>query len=300
MKILLQFPEGLKQKALEEADRLQKEGHQVFISSSPCYGACDLCLDEARALKADKIIHFGHSEYLHGKQEIPVEYVEWKVDVPIENLSAALPHLKGMEKIALVTTVQHIHQFPKMKEFFEKNGISVLSGKGCFAKYEGQVLGCDPTAALSVAEHADCILFIGTGKFHPTSIISDKPVFSFDPFAKAFADLSPEIKKLRKKRQGALAKALDAKIFGILISTKPGQFCLQIAEWAKKELEAKGKKAYLLVSNEINPLSLENFRKIDCYINTACPRLSEDTEMFRKPILNAAGLKELLGLFGSR
>ena len=296
MKILLQFPEGLKQKAFEEADRLQKEGHHVFISSSPCYGACDLCLDEARALKVDKIIHFGHSEYLQQKPEIPVEYIEWKVDIPVDNLSAVLPHLKGMRKAALVTTVQHIHQFSEMKKFFEKNGISILSGKGCFAKYEGQVLGCDPTAALSVAEHADCILFIGTGKFHPTSIISEKPVYSFDPITKTFTDISPEIKKLRKRRQGALAKALDANVFGILISTKPGQFCPHIAEWAKKELEAKGRKAYLLVSNELNPISLENFRKIDCYVNTACPRLSEDTEMFNKPILNAVDLKEILSL----
>lgn len=296
MRILLQFPEGLKQKAFECADSLQREGHEVFISSSPCYGACDIALDEARAIKADKIIHYGHSEYLREKPEIPVEYVEWKVDIPLQSLSALLPHLKGIRKLALVTTVQHVHQLTEIRKFLEKNGISVLIGKGCFVKYEGQVLGCDPVAATSVSREADCILFIGTGKFHPTSVLTEKPVYSFNPFSKSFTDLGPEIKKLRKRRQGAIAKAMDAKTFGILISTKPGQFCPHIAEWAKKALEEKEKSAYLLVSNELNPLSLENFRKIDCYINTACPRLSEDTELFKKPILNAVDLKELLGL----
>ncbi|MEW5996514.1 MAG: diphthamide biosynthesis enzyme Dph2 [Candidatus Micrarchaeota archaeon] len=298
MKMLLQFPEGLKQKAFGEADRLRKEGHQVYLSASPCYGACDVALDEARALKADKIIHYGHSEYLKEKPGIPVEYVEWKVDIPLQNLPALLPHLRGISKLALATTVQHVHQLPEISKFLEKNGIRVLIGKGCFAKYEGQVLGCDPLAALSVAKEADCILFVGTGKFHPTSILPAKPVYSFDPFSKSFADLGPEIEKTRKRKKGALAGALGSKTFGILISTKPGQFCPGVAEWAKKELEERGRKAYILVSGELNPLSLENFRKIECYINTACPRLSEDTEMFGKPILNAVDLKELFELLG--
>jgi 2-(3-amino-3-carboxypropyl)histidine synthase len=184
-----------------------------------------------------------------------------------------------------------------MKKFLEKNGLSVLIGKGCFAKYEGQALGCDATAATSVAKDADCVLFIGTGRFHPTSIMSGKPVYAFDPFSKSFTDLSPEIMRLEKRKKGALAKALECNVFGILISTKPGQFCPQIAEWAKKELEAKGKKAYVLVSNELNPSALGNFRKIECYINTACPRISEDTEMFGKPpVLNAVDLQRLLDL----
>ncbi len=296
MKILLQFPEGLKQKAFEYADSLRKEGHDVFLSASPCYGACDLALDEARALKADKIIHYGHSEFLKEKPEIPVEYIEYKIGLPLENLSALLPHLEGKKSITLITTVQHVHQLPQIREFLEGNGFRVLIGKGCFAKYEGQVLGCDPTAATSVAKDADCILYVGTGRFHPTSILLEKPLYSFDPFSKSFADLTPEIEKLKKRKQGALAKALDAETFGILISTKPGQFCPQVAEWAQKELEARGKKAYFLVSNEINPLSLANFRKIGCYINTACPRLAEDAELFQKPILNAVDLKELFSL----
>jgi 2-(3-amino-3-carboxypropyl)histidine synthase len=296
MRILLQFPEGLKQKAFGYADSLRKEGHEIFISASPCYGACDLCLDEARALKADKIIHYGHSEFLKEKPEIPVEYVEYKIDIPLENLPALLPHLEGKKSLALITTVQHVHQLPQMKEFLERNGFRVLVGRGCFAKYEGQVLGCDPTAATSVSKEADCILYVGTGKFHPTSILLDKPLYSFDPYSKSFADLAPEMEKMRKRRQGALAKALEAETFGILISTKPGQLCPQVAEWAQKELESREKKAYLLISNELNSLSLANFRKIDCYINTACPRLAEDAELFQKPILNAVDLKELLSL----
>ena len=63
MKILLQFPEGLKQKAVEIAKKYEKKGDVVFLSAAPCYGACDLALDEARAIGAKKIIHFGHSPF---------------------------------------------------------------------------------------------------------------------------------------------------------------------------------------------------------------------------------------------
>ena len=63
MRVLLQFPEGLKQKALEYAVKIEKGGDEVFISASPTFGACDLAIDEARSIKADKLIHFGHGEF---------------------------------------------------------------------------------------------------------------------------------------------------------------------------------------------------------------------------------------------
>ena len=52
----------------------------------------------------------------------------------------------------------------------------------------------------------------------------------------------------------------------------------------------------LLVANELNPLSLANFLSFDAYINTACPRISDDTDAYGKPIVNVADLKRLLEL----
>jgi 2-(3-amino-3-carboxypropyl)histidine synthase len=75
MRILLQFPEGLKQQALSHAKRLESEGNEVFVSASPTFGACDLALDEARAINADKLVHFGHCEFQ--KVDFNVEYVAY-------------------------------------------------------------------------------------------------------------------------------------------------------------------------------------------------------------------------------
>ena len=57
MRILLQFPEGLKQEALKHAKKLEAEGNEVVVSATPTFGACDLAIDEAKNIKADKRIY---------------------------------------------------------------------------------------------------------------------------------------------------------------------------------------------------------------------------------------------------
>jgi 2-(3-amino-3-carboxypropyl)histidine synthase len=296
MRILLQFPEGLKKEALSRAQELESEGHEVFLSASPCYGACDLPREEAAALKIDKLIHYGHAQFIRKELPFEVEYEEAHAKIGVEKLSGALPQLEGKKKIVLVTTIQHVPQLEEMKEFLESNGKEALIGKGKYAHYPGQVLGCDAGAALSVSEDADAILYVGDGKFHPTGIKTSLPVFALNPYSGECVQINEEIEKIRKRKQGTMLRALECKTFAILLSTKPGQFSPDSAKEAKGKLEDAGLTAQILISNEFNPIALANFPQFDCYINTACPRLAEDTEMFDKPIMNASDLDEFLGL----
>ena len=310
MRLLLQFPEGLKQKALEYAKSYEAEGHEVFLSASPCYGACDICIDEARWIRADRIVHFGHNRFVARGFEIPVEYVEYRIDIEIEKLAALLPHLKNFSTIAIATTVQHVHQLEAMKSFFEKHGKRVLIGKGSRAPVAGQVLGCDAGAIKSVEKNAEAIVFVGNGRFHALAIDveKDKPIFVFDPAGQESGkesgkgaiviDISKEVEKLRKRRKGAIAKALSCRCFGILLSTKPGQFNPVQAEWAKKELRSRGLEAEILLANCLDPMALNNFVVFDCYVTTACPRMADDTEAFGKPVLSLDMLRELFLLMG--
>jgi len=299
-RILLQFPEGLKQKAAKFAEGYEKEGHEVFLSASPCYGACDIALDEARWIKADKIVHFGHNRFMKNDLEIPVEYVEFKVDVEIARLAALLPLLEGKKRIALATTVQHVHQFDEMKRFFAGHGIEAIAGKGERACGIGQVLGCDDGAVRKAGADIDAIVFVGNGMFHPLAIgnASGKPVLALDPYSGAVRDIGKDIANLRKRRMGSIAKALSCKRFGVLLSTKPGQFNMPLAIWARDELRKHGLAADILVANELEPLSLNNFLSFDCYINTACPRMADDTEEIGKPVLNIDMLRDFFGMLG--
>jgi 2-(3-amino-3-carboxypropyl)histidine synthase len=294
MRILLQFPEGLKQKALGFAKAYEAEGHEVFLSASACYGACDLALDEARWLKADKIVHFGHNRFIKGDLPIPVEYMEYRLDIDVEGLLALLSHIEAHKTIALATTVQHVHQIGRMKELLEKNGKIVLIGKGERAQLPGQILGCDGGAVKSVEKDVDAVVFVGDGMFHPLALITEKPIFAYNPTTRAVKRLDEEIMALRKKRKGSITRAYLCRKFGILLSTKPGQFNMAGAQWAKGELTKRGFEAAIVAANELEPMALKNFMAFECFINTACPRMADDTEEFGKPVLNLDMLIDLL------
>ncbi len=296
MRILLQFPEGLKKEAKKFVDKYEKEGHEVFIASAPCYGACDLALDEAKWIKADKIIHFGHAKFVKIELPIEVEYVPYYIDVQLDLFKKALPALEHYKKIVLGTTIQHVHQFEQMKKFFETAGKQVFSGSGFWAATEGQVLGCDSQGITKVEKNAEAIVFVGDGMFHALAIETDKPTFAIHPQTGEIRQINDDINRLAKKRKGSMLVAVNAKSFGIIVSTKVGQFALGSAQWAKKELEKRGKSAMILVANEIEPLGLNNFMLFDCYVNTACPRMADDGDEFGKPIISLAMLKEALDI----
>ena len=292
MRILLQFPEGLKKEAMEYIKKYEKEGHEVFLSGTACYGACDLALDEAEAIGAGRIVHFGHSRFIKKKLPVDVEYIEYHVDADLERIKKAVDVIKE-KKIALGTTVQHIHQFDKMKKIFEDSGKKVFTGKGTLAHYEGQVLGCDHLAVTKF-EDADAVVIVGDGRFHAIGVESDKPVYVIHPKTGVVENLEKEIEKVLKRRKGSIAKALECKKFAVLLSTKTGQFHQGVAEKLKKELEEKGRKAVIIIANEFSPLTLQNFTEFECYVNTACPRIADDVEAFGKPILNPDMVKEML------
>ncbi len=294
MRILLQFPEGLKKEALKHAEKYEKEGYKVFISAAACYGACDLALDEAKVIDAKKIVHFGHAPLIKGKLPVEVEYAEYHIDVNLDKITTSAEGITA-KKIALGTTVQHVHQLADIRKIFEKAGKTVFTGEGKLTHYEGQVLGCDH-AAVTRFKDADAIVIVGDGIFHAIGLETDKPVYVIHPQSGTVRNLDREIEKLLKRRKGSIAKALECKKFAVLLSTKPGQFKPELAEKLKKELEAKGRKAAVLVANELSPMTLANFTEFECYVNTACPRIADDVEAFGKPVLNPDMLREMLAI----
>nr|NIO45164.1 diphthamide biosynthesis enzyme Dph2 [Candidatus Aenigmarchaeota archaeon] len=277
---ILQIPDGLKRKALEIADELE----DVLIDCESCFGACDLAIQEAKLLGCDKIIHYGHSKIFN--TEIPVEYIELREDYdPISVLEKDLDKLKE-EKIGLISTLQFLDSLEKAKKFLENNGKIVKIGKGRL--YQGQILGCDVLSAKIIEKEVEAFLYIGSGKFHPLGIAlkTEKPVYVLDVEKSEITDLKELKEKFLKQKYAAIALAKDAKKFGILVSVKLGQLNLELAKEIKKKLEDKEKKAYILVFNEIKPEKLEGL-ELDCYINTACPRIAiENRTLFKKPILN--------------
>ena len=205
---------------------------------------------------------------------IPCEH---KADI-IPVLKKILSMIENYKRIGLVTTAQHLSQLEKAGEFLGNSGVEAVVG--------GQVLGCNQEAAAAIEGKVDAFLYIGSGRFHPLgiSLKTEKPVFVANPYSGNADEISQEEReRWLKKKKGRITRSLTAEKFGILVSTKEGQFNLKQAREIQKQLEVKGKKAILFAGVELSPDRLLGY-DIGCWINTACPRLVDDE--FDKAVLN--------------
>ena len=277
-RVFIQLPEGLITKSQELEDLLNKEGIESFVSLEPCYGACDLRDCEAERLNCDLLVNVGHSDF-GVKSKVPVLYYEWKIKFdPVPILEKKLEVLEDFKSIGLVSSINFLDSLNSAKKYLESMGKKCLIG--------GQILGCDVHNALKIEGKVDCFFYVGSGIFHPLGLDlkASKPVLFLDKEKKTLSILNSE--KFERQKYAAQARMKNAKKFGILVSTKPGQCHLQGAIEMKKRLESKGYKAWIFTMDTITPEKLLGL-DLDCYINYACPRIAiENRTQFEKPILN--------------
>ncbi len=179
------------------------------------------------------------------------------------------------DTIGIITTVQHAHKIDSLIEFLKENNKSYVINQG--KQKSGQILGCDVSNAESIKDKVDCFLYIGSGKFHPiyAALKTDKDVYCFNPLNKQFFQIDKdEIEKIKKKIKGAKIKFLSSTEIGVLISTKPGQYNLKKAKKLKEKY--KDKNFYFFIFDTLRKEELENFNFVECFVNTACPRIKED------------------------
>ncbi len=291
--VAMQFPDGLKTKAEEIADQIEKEtGAKTIVFAEPCFGACDLKDREAKELGADLLLHFGHSALI-GNEKLPTIYIEAKYRVNKEKIKKAIKKLEEIlkkeriQRVAIGATVQYLEHTKIVSEELEKKGFGVLSGKGeMLASY--QVLGCNYSGMEKQADKAQALVFVGDGRFHAIGmgLEFNKKVFIINPSSGTVNTLGLEKEKLVRKRISFIEHAKDAKKFGLLVSTKPGQQNLKKALEIKEELEKKEKKSIIFISENILPEHYIGLG-IDVFVNTACPRIALDDESkFNAPVLS--------------
>jgi 2-(3-amino-3-carboxypropyl)histidine synthase len=283
-RVALQFPAGLKRQSIGIAAGLRDAGFEVIISGDPCYGACDLALDLLEW--ADLLVHFGHTPVMFHPG---VMYEPWPVDFDISSVETALPYLRE-DRIGLLTTVQHTHLIPGITAFLRSKGIEAVVSEGNGrTPFPGQVLGCSYQAAR--IEGINEFLFIGTGVFHPVgvSLATGVRVIALDPFTGTAGEVNPD--RFLRKRFALIEKARNAQNFGVIFSQKSGQCRRHLAE----ELAALSCDAFLVSMREVSPDEMLNLG-FECYINTACPRLSYDDQIrFPVPVLAPAEFEILCG-----
>lgn len=189
------------------------------------------------------------------------------------------------KKIAIFMSVQFLDSLKNIEKQLKSENITIIKIKPKHCQYNCQLLGCSID---NFDMDIDAFLYIGDGFFHPKALVlkNDKPVFSYNPFSEKFEKLtSNDVEHLRKKTKGALLKFHTSKNIGVLITVKPGQNKLKEAELLKKKFPDKT--FYFLVCDTIDFNSLEDFNFVECFVNTACPRIAfDDSIKISKPIID--------------
>ncbi|MCQ2972597.1 MAG: diphthamide biosynthesis enzyme Dph2 [archaeon] len=290
----LQFPEGLKMQAVKIAKEIESQTKaSVIISGDPCFGACDVS-DRKMKYIVDLVVHYGHTS-LPLRYEVPVLFIEAYSSVNIKPvLEESLEIIEDYSKIALVTTTQHLHLLNEIKDYLEGHGKEVVLGSSKSTR-KGQVLGCNFSSIKNL--DAEVALFIGSGSFHPLGIylFTKTPVLALDPYNGEIREMSEFADRILRIRFARITKAREAKKWGIIVSSKEGQYRMVLAKDIKKQIEDAGMEAYIILADNINPDILLPYMELNAFVVTACPRIAiDDSQMYKKPLLTPKELEIVL------
>lgn len=294
--VAVQLPEGLKIRAPEISSFITgRTGASVLIVGRPCYGACDLFDHHGWT---DALVHYGHSRIPSMGDDPDVMYVEARSDVSLKNMPEGL--LDGLpERVGLLATIQYIGLVPELRSILEGTGRSVRVGAGDDRiAYPGQVLGCNCTAAESVADDVDCFLYIGEGDFHPLAAAfgAGKPVIVLNPVTMELRDMSQSRDRLIRRRFAAIQTASSARSFLVIVCSKVGQCRRDLAAEAERMIADAGRECVTAVIEEVTPDSLASYG-VDAYVCTACPRVAtDDSARYGRPMLTVPELEVALGV----
>ncbi len=289
-KILLQTPEGIQPQILAIVKAIEDHAQKpiiVYVTGDACYGACDLAVNQADQLQVELIIHIGHTSF-NVPSKIPVIY--YPIDFPLNYtvLEHAMAELPEHKIYGLATTAQYLQELPTVQKILKQKGLSSVIGRGSARVAQGQILGCDYSSCTSIQHQVDAFLYIGNGVFHPLGIMfsTGRVAYGYDPRGNNIEVLTDYYERFRRKRIANIVSARNARTFGLILSLKPGQIAVNLAEALMTQLQNIGKRAVILVFNEIRSDRLLNMPEIDAFIDLACPRIAlDDEEQYERPIL---------------
>jgi len=286
--VALSGPEGLIAKIQETADGIEDAFHiPAYVIGDTCWGSCDLNTHAADMLGADILFNIGHTIAMESIGKVVMIDAYDDIGFDCVARKCALDLRAHYETISLLTDSQHLNQIPSVKLIFEEFGYDVIIGKGKGQLNDAQVFGCEFYPAYQLLQKVDAYIFLGQSMFHSASIAlsTEKPTYMLDPYFQEYSEVTEFALGLRKKAVLAIYRALDADRIGIIIGLKEGQFSQIRALELKKTLEALGKKVQLIALTEITNERVLNFKKIDAFIQVACPRIATDN-YFKKPMLS--------------
>lgn len=199
------------------------------------------------------------------------------------------------KNLAVFSAVQFRPYLKQVQELLKKEGFTSETSKPFRTSIEGQMLGCDSykdSLKLDL-EGIDGFVYIGDGYFHPNALLlaqeyekEIKPVILMNVVQQITEVIDKKhIEKYIKKKKGCLSKFHISEDIGVFVTTKWGQEYKKTA--LKLEEMYPEKNFYFFIGDNFLDYEMENFPFIECWVNTACPRIGQDDILrHKKPVVN--------------
>jgi 2-(3-amino-3-carboxypropyl)histidine synthase len=286
--IALQVPAGLIPQAEDIAASIRSATNASVIQiSRPCFGACDPPTP-SEMLGADAFVALGHAPISNMHLRVPTYLAEMRIPpVNTKDIAAMIAKSDIPRRLGGVASIQHLDLLQALREELGPLGVQLYIGRGGRRLgYAGQALGCNYSSATEVEADVDGFVLLGTGTFHLLGLAYSvkKPVWNLDPLQKVLEG-PVDRESLLKKRLLLIGKAMDARSWGVLVSTFSGQFRRSLALRLVEKADRKGLEASIITCDRLSPSDLEG-RKLDAYVSTACPRIAlDDGHLYPRPML---------------
>lgn len=219
--------------------------------------------------------------------------IEFKI--PNEFNKVLKKTFKEKSNLAVFCAVQFREHLDEVMYDINNQNYTTKTSKAFRTNIEGQILGCDSYAdslQLDLSE-IDGFIYIGDGYFHPNALLlaqeyeeEIKPVIVVNVVQQIVEVIDKtHIEKYLKKKKGNIAKFYLSENIGVFVTTKWGQEYKNSALKLKEKY--KDKNIYFFISDNFTDLEMENFPYIECWVNTACPRIGQDDIVRHKfPVVN--------------
>lgn len=210
--------------------------------------------------------------------------IDFKVpDTFLETLHKTFNNPKN-KNLAVFSSVNFRKNLEDVQELLKKEGFTSETSKPFRTSIEGQMLGCDSYKdSLKIDLNGiDGFVYIGDGYFHPNALLlaqefeeEIKPVILMNVVQQITEVIDKKhIEKYLKRKKGNLAKFYTSKNIGVFVTTKWGQEYKNTALKLKEKY--KDKEFYYFIGDNFLDSEMENFPFVECWINTACPRIGQD------------------------
>ena len=120
-------------------------------------------------------------------------------------------------------------------------------------------------------------------------------VLAIDPYSGEIRKMDEYADRILRIRFARIIKAQTVQKWGIIVSSKEGQYRMKLAKELKKILKEEGMEAYIIVLDHVNPDVLLPYMELQGFVVTACPRIAiDDSQMYEKPVITPQELEIVL------